>query len=102
MSEGGDAGKIPSIAARSSAVGVHAAAAAALARTGRVFDLGYTLGASRPQIGLGGRINAVHLMSMTRAAYERYRDELQAELATLMWSHPSITHSWYKASDGKV
>jgi kynurenine formamidase len=41
------------------------AAAAALARTGRVFDLGYTLASDGPQIGLGGRINPVHLMSMT-------------------------------------
>jgi kynurenine formamidase len=41
------------------------AVAGALARTGRVFSLGYTLGASGPQIGLGGRINPVHLMSMT-------------------------------------
>jgi kynurenine formamidase len=41
------------------------AAAAALARTGRVFDLGYTLGSQGPQAGVGGRINPVHLMSMT-------------------------------------
>src|SRR5665647_1595026 len=41
------------------------AAAAALARTGRVFDLGYTLGADGPQVGLGGRTNPVHLMSAT-------------------------------------
>ena len=41
------------------------AAAAALARTGRVFDLGYTLGADGPQVGLAGRINPVHLMSAT-------------------------------------
>jgi kynurenine formamidase len=38
---------------------------ASLARTGRVFDLGYTLSSNGPQIGLGGRINPVHLMSMT-------------------------------------
>jgi kynurenine formamidase len=43
----------------------HVAAAATLARTGRVFDLGYTLGADGPQIGLGGRTNPVHLMSAT-------------------------------------
>lgn len=43
----------------------HVAGAAALARTGRVFDLGYTLGADGPQIGLGGRTNPVHLMSAT-------------------------------------
>jgi 4-hydroxyacetophenone monooxygenase len=35
-------------------------------------------------------------------AYARYRDELQAEVETLMWGHPSIEHSWYKAADGKV
>jgi hypothetical protein len=43
----------------------HVAAAAALARTGRVFDLGYTLSSDGPQIGLGGRVNPVHLMSAT-------------------------------------
>ena len=36
------------------------------------------------------------------AAYERYRDDLLAEVATLMWGHPSIEHSWYKAADGNV
>lgn len=41
------------------------AAAAALARTGRVFDLGYPLSAGGPQIGRGGRVNPIHLMSMT-------------------------------------
>jgi kynurenine formamidase len=41
------------------------AAGAALARTGRVFDLGYTLSSKGPQVGLGGRVNPVHLMSMT-------------------------------------
>lgn len=38
----------------------------------------------------------------TPDAYDRYRDELQAECETLMWGHPSIDHSWYKAADGKV
>jgi 4-hydroxyacetophenone monooxygenase len=38
----------------------------------------------------------------TLKAYERYRDELQAEVETLMWGHPSIENSWYKAADGKV
>jgi kynurenine formamidase len=41
------------------------ATATALARTGRVFSLGYTLGSNGPQVGLAGRINPVHLMSMT-------------------------------------
>ena len=41
------------------------AAGAALARTGRVFDLGLTLGSNGPQVGSGGRGNPVHLMSVT-------------------------------------
>lgn len=38
----------------------------------------------------------------TSAAYRRYNDDLQAEVSTLMWGHPSIEHSWYKAADGGV
>ena len=38
----------------------------------------------------------------TETAYARYRDDLLAEVATLMWGHPSIEHSWYKAADGNV
>jgi 4-hydroxyacetophenone monooxygenase len=38
----------------------------------------------------------------TEQAHRRYHDELQAEVATLMWGHPSIEHSWYKAADGGV
>ena len=34
------------------------------------------------------------------SAHDRYRD--LAEVATLMWGHPSIEHSWYKADDGNV
>ena len=35
-------------------------------------------------------------------AYDRWAQELQNELATLMWSRESIEHSWYKAPDGKI
>jgi len=38
----------------------------------------------------------------TATAHERYRDDLTAETATLMWGHPHIEHSWYKAADGNV
>ena len=38
----------------------------------------------------------------TAIAYQRYRDDLLSEVATLMWGHPSIEHSWYKAADGNV
>ena len=40
-------------------------AAARLVRTGKLFDLGLPLGADGIQIGLVGRINPVHTMSMT-------------------------------------
>jgi len=38
----------------------------------------------------------------TIAAYERYNRDIQAEVGTLMWGHPSIEHSWYKSADGGV
>ncbi|CAO5192300.1 4-hydroxyacetophenone monooxygenase [Frankia sp. AiPs1] len=38
----------------------------------------------------------------TRAAHDRYQQALQREISTLMWGHPSIEHSWYKARDGRV
>jgi 4-hydroxyacetophenone monooxygenase len=38
----------------------------------------------------------------TVEAYERWRDDLVAETATMMWGHPSVEHSWYKAADGNV
>jgi 4-hydroxyacetophenone monooxygenase len=38
----------------------------------------------------------------SREAYARYRDEVQAEVATLMWGHPAVGHSWYQAADGGV
>jgi 4-hydroxyacetophenone monooxygenase len=27
---------------------------------------------------------------------------MQAELDTMVWSHPSIRHSWYRNDDGKI
>jgi 4-hydroxyacetophenone monooxygenase len=38
----------------------------------------------------------------TIEAHHRYAEELQAEIATFMWGHPSIEHSWYRAADGNV
>ena len=38
----------------------------------------------------------------TEAAFDDYVDRLRAELATYVWSHPSVRHSWYKAADGEV
>lgn len=35
-------------------------------------------------------------------AHDAYRDRLQRELATTVWAHESVRHSWYKGPDGKV
>jgi 4-hydroxyacetophenone monooxygenase len=43
-----------------------------------------------------------HSIEPSSAAYNRYKEELQAEVETMMWGHPSIEHSWYKSADGKV
>ena len=42
--------------------------AAACVKRGQVFGLGLTFGAEGPQIGQGGRVNPVHLMSATAGA----------------------------------
>jgi 4-hydroxyacetophenone monooxygenase len=39
---------------------------------------------------------------VTPAAYADYADRYQAEIAQLVWAHPSITHSHYKNPDGKI
>ena len=35
-------------------------------------------------------------------AHEEYYERTQKELEGLVWSHPSIDHSWYKNSEGKI
>src|SRR5215510_11351279 len=42
--------------------------AAGCVKRGQVFSLGLTFGAEGPQIGQGGRVNPVHLMSATASA----------------------------------
>jgi 4-hydroxyacetophenone monooxygenase len=56
---------------------------------------------------IGGALKALverghRSIEPTAQAHERYRDALQREVATSMWGHPSIEHSWYKAPDGNV
>jgi 4-hydroxyacetophenone monooxygenase len=46
--------------------------------------------------------NGHRTVEPTVDAHERYRDDLLREVATLMWGHPSIEHSWYKSADGQV
>jgi 4-hydroxyacetophenone monooxygenase len=46
--------------------------------------------------------NGVRSIEPAPEAHDRYRAELQREVSTLMWGHPSIEHSWYKSADGNV
>ena len=34
--------------------------------------------------------------------HDDYNDRLQAELDTMVWSHPSIRHSWYRNDSGRI
>jgi 4-hydroxyacetophenone monooxygenase len=38
----------------------------------------------------------------TAEAHDEYNDRLQAELAQMVWSHPSIRHSWYRNDAGRI
>jgi 4-hydroxyacetophenone monooxygenase len=41
-------------------------------------------------------------MEPTQEAHDDYYARTQKELEGLVWSHPSIEHSWYKNSEGKI
>ncbi len=34
--------------------------------------------------------------------HDEYNERLQAELDTMVWSHPSIRHSWYRGPDDRI
>jgi 4-hydroxyacetophenone monooxygenase len=41
-------------------------------------------------------------LEVRREVHDAYNDRLQAELDTMVWSHPSIKHSWYRNDDGRI
>jgi 4-hydroxyacetophenone monooxygenase len=41
-------------------------------------------------------------VEVRRDVHDDYNDRLQAELDTMVWSHPSIRHSWYRNESGKI
>ncbi len=43
-----------------------------------------------------------HSIEVTHAAHDDYNERLQAELDQMVWSHPSIRHSWYRNPDGRI
>jgi len=38
----------------------------------------------------------------TTLAHDEYNERLQAELETMIWSHPSIRNSWYRNESGRI
>jgi len=34
--------------------------------------------------------------------HDAYNERMQAELETMVWSHPSIRHSWYRNDEGRI
>ena len=41
-------------------------------------------------------------IEVTQAAHDDYQVRLQAELDTMVWSHPSIENSWYRGPNGRI
>lgn len=54
----------------------HVAAAAKLARTGRIFDLGIEVAKDGIQTGTGSRANPTHLMSLTEVDFKHREDRM--------------------------
>ena len=41
-------------------------------------------------------------LECTQEAHDTYNDALQDQMARMVWTHPSIRHSWYRNESGKV
>ncbi|MBL7486913.1 NAD(P)/FAD-dependent oxidoreductase [Frankia sp. AgB1.9] len=61
------------------------------------FQINYALDALRQTLAAGATTCEVRAQ-----AHKEYVDRYEAEIAQLVWSHPSITHSHYKNAAGKV
>ena len=78
---------------------------AACVRTGRVFSLGLSFGAEGPQIGQGGRVNPLHLMTATEGRLgsdpdgPRYADDVVVMPLQCATQWDSLAHVFY---DGKL
>src|SRR5881409_483756 len=79
--------------------------AAACVRRGHVFSLGLAFAADGPQIGQGGRVNPIHLMSAIDgrlgAALDapRYADDFVTMPLQCATQWDSLAHVWY---DGQL
>ncbi len=43
-----------------------------------------------------------HALEVRQDVHDAYNVRLQAELDTMVWSHPSIANSWYRGPDGRI
>lgn len=46
--------------------------------------------------------NGAHTVEVRQDVHDQYNRRLQSELSQMVWSHPTIRHSWYRNSKGKV
>ena len=52
---------------------------------------------------LGAVLEGGHrAIEVREEVHDDYNERLQAELATMVWTHPSIRHSWYRNDAGKI
>jgi kynurenine formamidase len=83
----------------------HIRRAAACVRRGVVFNLGLPLGADGPQIGQGGRVNPLHIMTATEGRLSaapdgpRYADDLVVMPLQCATQWDSLAHVYY---DGQL
>jgi 4-hydroxyacetophenone monooxygenase len=60
-------------------------------------EMRYVMGCLRELLG-----SAARAIEVTAEAHDAYNARLQAELDTMVWTHPSIRHSWYRNADGRI
>jgi 4-hydroxyacetophenone monooxygenase len=57
----------------------------------------YVMGAIEALLAGGHRS-----MEVRQGAHDEYNERLQAQLAKMVWGHPSIRSSWYRNDDGEI
>jgi 4-hydroxyacetophenone monooxygenase len=61
-------------------------------------EIRYIMGCLRTLLATPGAT----AIEVTAEAHDDYNERLQAELDTMVWSHPSIRHSWYRNESGRI
>jgi len=61
-------------------------------------EIRYIMGCLRTLLATPGAT----AIEVTPEAHDAYNERLQAELDMMVWSHPSIRHSWYRNDSGRI